>query len=101
MEKIQITKEGGLIKIGSMVLTECAVETLIKFQDDSNKFLDDYIESLAIAVCFFAKTQFDFGRDYQVEAMSLIAKLSFIHSDLRYLRSTPPQAVIEAYMKIE
>ena len=101
MEKIQIIQEGDIVKIGSIVLTEYAIEALNKFQEDSNNFLNDYIESLANAVCFFAKTQFDFGRDYQTEAQSLIAKLSFIHNDLRYLKSTPPLAEIEAYIKIE
>lgn len=80
------TEVSTLTKVGNAILSAEAINTLENWQDDSNGSIRDYIESLADAVCFFGKTKMHFDKDFLEEAESLMERLSFIRSDLKYLK---------------
>lgn len=57
MEKTQFTQENDIITIGNVVLTKDAIMTLDNLQEDSNAYINEFLEALGSAVCFFGKNQ--------------------------------------------
>ena len=80
------TKTENATVIGAVVLTENAIHTIEKLQESSNECIKEYVEALGDAVCYLAKTRYNFGGSYEVESMELIEKLSFIREDLKELK---------------
>jgi hypothetical protein len=86
MEKHQITQEKEFIKIGEVILTEHAIATLENLQEDSNAYINEFLEILGNTVCFLAKTKQHWSGSFATESESLVEQLSFLHGNLKELK---------------
>lgn len=87
MEKYQITQENDIITIGNVVLTKDAILTLDNLQEDSNSYINEFLEALGGAVCFLVKTKMYWSGGFVIESEKLIKQLSFLHGNLKELKN--------------